>query len=306
MPAVFYGENPYTDEYEAPPVDVGKGWLLDFPYIGDKYVHLWGGTVYKIVWVSNVFENHRGSHFILVKNGDSTYTLTTANGIVYEFSSEGKLQSIKDLDGNVITFQYTSGVLTSITDTIGRSITMNYSNDQLWKIIYNGAEIEYSYDAHGCLVWMEDFLNRRTSYYYDTGYNSWLLSKIVYPTSGYTMYAYNRFTDEDYYKYNVTDQRVYETGQVRHCAFSYTGSFSEITGVVMTLKNESDIVQGSNYFVITDGLITEKTIKNASGVAIRKYTYVYNLRKEVTEERVYMMGLTCPTPLTVIMITGEM
>jgi RHS repeat-associated protein len=289
-PAVFYGENPYSGEYEAPPVNVGKGWQLNFPFIGDAYVHLWGGTVHRITWVENIFENHTGSHFILVRNGDSTYTLTTADGIVYEFSSGGKLTSIKDLDENVITFTYTSGILTSITDTIGRSVTLSYSNNQLWKIIYNGAEIEYSYDVHGCLVWMEDFLNRRTSYYYDTGYNNWLLSKIVYPTSGYTTYAYNRFTDKDYYKYCVTNQRVYETDQVRHCSFLYTGSFSEITGVTMTVKNESDIIQGSNQFIITDGLITEKTIKNASGAAIRKYTYAYNSRKEVTEEDVYHDG----------------
>ncbi|MBU7027232.1 MAG: hypothetical protein HXS48_09840, partial [Theionarchaea archaeon] len=80
VPAVFYGENPYGGEYEAPPVDVGKGWQLNFPYVGDKYLHLWGGTVYKIKWVSNQFENHKGEHFILVKNGDSTYTLTIASG----------------------------------------------------------------------------------------------------------------------------------------------------------------------------------------------------------------------------------
>jgi RHS repeat-associated protein len=292
MPAVFYGMNPYGGDYEAPPVDVGKGWQLDFPYIGDKYLHLWGGTVYKIVWVGTTFENHKGAHFILVKNGDTTYTLTTADGIVYEFDTSGKLTQINDVDLNTITFTYTSGVLTSITDTIGRTVDVSYSSNRLQKITYNGAELEYSYNGNGCLVWMEDFLDRRTRYSYNTGYNDWLLSEIEYVTTGYTTYVYNRFSDGNYYRYYVTDQRVYETGQVRHSAFSYTGSFSEITSTTITVKNESDVTRGSYYFVIDDGVTTEKIVKNASGTPMRKYTYTYNSKNEVTEERVYYDGST--------------
>jgi RHS repeat-associated protein len=289
-PAVFYGGSP--NEYEAPPVNVGRGWQLDLPYIGEKYLHLWGATLYKTKWVDNYFENHEGSHFILVKNEDDTFTLTLANGLIHEFSTEGKLIEIRDLDQNTITFTYTDGNLTSITDTIGRTITLSYSNGRLWKIMYNNAELEYSYDGSGCLVWIEDFLNRRTSYYYNTGYNSWLLSKIEYPTMGYTTYVYNRFSEEYYYKYYVTDQRVYETDQVRHSALTYTGSFEEITASTATVKNESDITQGSYDFTVSEGLVTERTIKNASGNAIRKYLYTYNSNKEITEEKVYNDGLT--------------
>ncbi|MBU7017388.1 MAG: hypothetical protein HXS44_07750 [Theionarchaea archaeon] len=99
--------------------------------------------------------------------------------------------------------------------------------------------MEYSYDANGCLVWMEDFLNKRTSYYYNTGYNYWLLSKVEYPTDGYTTHVYNRFSDSDYYKYYVTNERVYETTQVRHLVCSYTGSFEGITSSTVTVKNQS-------------------------------------------------------------------
>ena len=290
MPAVFYGENPAGADYEAPPVDVGKGWQLDFPWVGSKYVHLWGGTVYKITWVNNTFENHVGSHFKLVKNGDNTYTLATASGRVYEFNTSGKVTHIKDIDQNTITFNYTSGVLTSITDTIGRTTSLSYVNNRLWKIIYNGTEIEFSYDSNGCLQWMEDFLNRRTSYSYNTGYNNWLLSRITYPTTGYATYAYNRFTNDNYYKYYVTNQRVYETNQVRHTTFSYAGSFSEITACTITVKNESDITEGSYDFTMSDGLISQQVIKNALGMVICKYEYTFNSRNEVSEEKVYNDG----------------
>ena len=290
MPAVFYGSDPY--DYEAPPTDVGKGWLLDFPYVGSKYVHLWGGTVFKIVWSGSQFVNVRGKNFTLVKNGDNTYTLTTASGIVYEFNTSGKLTQIKDVDQNTISFTYTSGELTSITDTIGRTVSLTYSSDRLWKITYNGSELEYSYDANGCLQWMDDFLNRRTNYEYNSGYNNWLLSKIEYPTDGYTTYAYNRFTDSGYYKYYVTDQRVYETSQVRHAAFSYTGDFEGITSSTATIKNESDVTQGSYEITITDNLISQMVLKNASGTPIRKFTLSYDSSYDTIQVSVYYDGST--------------
>ncbi|MBU7038656.1 MAG: hypothetical protein HXS52_12060 [Theionarchaea archaeon] len=290
-PAVFYGTSPY--DYEAPPVDLGKGWSLDFPYVGTKYLHLWGGTVYKISWVSNTFENHVGSHFTLVKNGNNTYTLAMAGGTVYEFDTSGKLTQIQDIDENSIDFTYESGTLTTITDTIGRTVSLSHSGGRLWKITYNSAELEYSYDGNGCLQWMDDFLNRRTSYYYNSGYNYWLLSKIEYATTGYTTYTYDRFSDSDYYKYYVTDQRVYETNQVRHTAFSYTGTFQAITSSAATIKNESDVAKGSYHFTInSSGLVTEQTTKNASATPIRKYTYTYNSQKAVTQLNVYNDGST--------------
>jgi RHS repeat-associated protein len=294
MPALFYEMSPYMGQdpydYEEPPVNVGKGWQLDFPFVGQQYLHLWGGTFYKIDWSNNVFVNHEGAHFILVKNEDSTYTLTTAGGTVYAFSTTGEVTSMSDLDQNTITFSYTSGVLTSITDTIGRIVSLSYSEGRLWKISYNGNELEYSYDTNGCLLWMEDFLNRRTSYYYNTGYNYWLLSKIVYVTTGYTTYMYDRFSDSGYYKYYVTHQRVFETDQVRHIAYSYTGSFEEITGSTMVVKNESDVNQGYYECTIDDNMITQRVTKNVSGTPIRKVTFAYNSKKETTEQSVYNDG----------------
>jgi len=312
-PAAFYKAEPF--DYEEPPVDVGKAWQLDLPYVGEKYLHLWGGTMYKIEWVNNTFENHVGSHFILVKNGDLTYTLTMADGTVYEFSTAGKLIEIKDLDENTITFTW-AGALSSITDTIGRTLTFSYSDDKLHKIVYNGAEIEFGY-SNGCLVWMDDFLNRRTYYYYDSGWTEWveysppqcmqksnvyLLSKILYPTGDYTTYSYDRYSYEaiygddgtchDYFKYYVTTQRVYETAQVRHNAYTYTGNFVGITSCTMTVKNESDVTKGSYTFTVNNGLITENVVKNASGTPIRKYQYTYSSGKEKTEVKVYYDGST--------------
>jgi RHS repeat-associated protein len=312
-PAVFYQAEPH--EYVQPPVNVGKGWHLNFPWVGSEYLYLQNGTVYKIEWTGDTFENHEGAHFVLVKNLDDTYILTMANGTVYEFSIAGKLTEIQDLDQNTITFNYSSGILTSITDTIGRTVTFTYSDDRLQKIVYNSAEIEYGY-SNGCLVWMDDFLNRKTSYTYNTGWFEWietspgciqkgnvyLLSEIEYPTGGYTTYAYDRFSYEavygddgsclDYFKYYVTHQKVYETDQVRHSAFAYTGTFSGITSCVTTVKNESDVTKGSYHFNINTSteLIYQQVTKNASGEPIRKYIYTHNSKKECIQADVYNDG----------------
>ncbi|MBU7022412.1 MAG: hypothetical protein HXS41_15280, partial [Theionarchaea archaeon] len=119
------------------------------------------------------------------------------------------------------------------------------------------------------------------------------LSKIEYATAGYTTYAYNRFSDSDYYKYYVTDQRVYETNQVRHTAFSFTGTFEAITSSTAIVKNESDTTKGSHYFTIdSSGLVTEQITKNASATPIGKYAYTYNSQKAVTQMSVYNDGST--------------
>ena len=289
-PAVMYGSDPY--EVEEPPVDIGKGWYLDLPYIGTTYVHLWRGTQFKIFWSDNQYVNVKGKNFILKKNVDNTYTLTTTGGLTYEFNTSGLLTHLRDVDQNTITFSYTEGMLTSITDTIGRTVTLIYSEDRLWKITYNGNDLEYSYDTNGCLIWMEDFLNRRTAYYYNSGYNNWLLSKIEYPTGGYTTYTYERFSDGDYYKYHVTDQRVFDINQVRHLAFSYTGDFTGITASIITIQDESDTTQGSYQMTIADKLISEILIKNSAGTPVRKYAYTYNNAYDLIEEKVYNDGTT--------------
>ena len=287
-PAIFYGSDPY--DYELPFVNVGKGWSLDFPHIGTKYVHLWNGTKFKITWNENQFINVRGNDFILVKNGDNTYALTTASGITYEFNTEGNLVLINDLNGNTINFSYTDGVLTSIIDTIGRTINLIYAGGYLWKINYCNEEIEYYYDDNGSLIGMEDFLARRTDYAYTSGFNQWLLSKIEYPTEGFTTYSYNRFADTDYYKYHVTDQRVFETNQVRHLHFDYTGSFEDITSSSITIQNELDAIKGSYHFIINDDLIIETDIRNSDETTIRKYTSTFNSKYEITEVNIYNDG----------------
>jgi RHS repeat-associated protein len=102
--------------------------------------------------------------------------------------------------------------------------------------------------------------------------------------------VYDRFEDSDYYKYYVEEERVYETNQVRHFSYSYTGSFEGITSSTITVKNESDVTQGSYECTVSDGLVTQKIVKNSAGNPIRKFTYSYNSNNELVSESVYTDG----------------
>lgn len=64
---------------------------------------------------------------VLTKNGDSTFTLTLKNQTQYEFSTVGKLTRIHEPAGNQILLNYQAGKLASITDTVGRLITFGYT-----------------------------------------------------------------------------------------------------------------------------------------------------------------------------------
>ena len=76
------------------------------------------------------------NHHDLVKNPDESWTLTTKEGMVYEFlpapdaangPSIAKLDSITDRHGNTITCQYTGqGLLTQVVDSAGRALTFTY------------------------------------------------------------------------------------------------------------------------------------------------------------------------------------
>jgi RHS repeat-associated protein len=281
-----YEDAPYHAELECPPVDVGNGWQLNFPWIGGNYIHFLDGTIYK-----KRSENHEGHHFTYENN-----KLITASGIEYTFN--GILQSISDPDGNTIVFGYTGGRLTTITDTIGRVITLDYNDKgQLTQVSYGSYTVYYSY-AVEALASVTDPLGRVTSYEYDQR-NNWLLTTIEYPTGGYTNYTYSYFSQEadppdpfncfEFRKYHVTDQAIYSPQLVKHTTYSYQGDFDGITASTVTVRNEQDFTKAVHDFSVnTNGLITERIVSDAGSTQLRRVDYTHNARKEVINEDIYI------------------
>ncbi len=119
---------------------------------------------------------------VMAENADGTYTRTLKNGVKYDFDLDGKLTSIKDNNGNSLTFAYESnekspingtskyfvtqetGVvaydykLTKVTDASGRAVTLSYNDDGRLKKMTDptGREIQYEYDKNDNLVKITD------------------------------------------------------------------------------------------------------------------------------------------------------
>ena len=285
-----YEDGPY--EYECPYVDVGNGWHLNFPWIGENYIHFVDGTMYK-----KRSENHVGHHFTFVDN-----VLTTASGVQYLFS-DGKLLTITDIEGNTITFGYSGGRLTTITDTLGRVVNFSYNAyNQLTQISYGDYVVTYSY-TYGSLTSVTDPLGRVTSYSYNSYQNEWLLTRITYPTGGYTNYNYSYFALEgacyppgqstpvetEFRKYQVTSQAVYTPSLASNTLYSYEGDFDGITGTTITFKNEQNITKAVHQISVdTNAMISQQVFKDATDTQLCKVDYTYSANKEEIQEDVYM------------------
>ena len=79
-------------------------------------------------------------------------------GITYEFDAQGRLEAIKDLSGNALTFAYSTS-LDRITDTAGRQIDFSYTGHRISTITSpykTGDTVSFSYDGNGDLIGITD------------------------------------------------------------------------------------------------------------------------------------------------------
>lgn len=110
--------------------------------------------------------------YVLTKNADDTYTMTTPAGYTYDYDSEGNLTRMvmedkssvtitrtqgqvivtEDVSGRRIKLDYTDGMLTAVSDDTGRITRFIYTSGYLTEIINPvGEHIYYSYDENGRL-----------------------------------------------------------------------------------------------------------------------------------------------------------
>ena len=117
----------------------------------------------------------------LDKNPDNTFTLTRKDQVKYHFSTQGKLNSIIDKNGNQISLTYSGDNLTIVTDASGR-------------------ELLFTHDAAGRIISITDPVGRIWSYTYDD-----LGNLIQYSDSlvGQFIYTYN----ENHWMTSITDPR---------------------------------------------------------------------------------------------------
>ena len=113
-------------------------------------------------------------NFVLTRNTDSTYTLTTPAGLKYDFDSTGRLTKITEANGKYVTITYgqnskqirepSSGMyitayynendlLAYVEDQTGRRTTFAYENDLLIRATNAlGESISYIYDSNNRII----------------------------------------------------------------------------------------------------------------------------------------------------------
>jgi len=106
-------------------------------------------------------------------SGTGLYSINRKDQSVYNFTTEGRLSSITDRNGNTITLSYDgSGYLTSITDTAGRTITV--TNDTSGRITAIadplGRTAGFAYDGNGNLATATDLRGNATTFTYDANH----------------------------------------------------------------------------------------------------------------------------------------
>ena len=244
---------------------LGPGWTHSF------YWSLQAGTVAEVrrgdgrrdLYTHNSDGSYTappGVYDTLVKNGDSTYTLTLTNQTAYDFSSAGVLTKIREPAGNQITLGYTGSNLTSITDTTGRAVTLGYVANRLASITDPlGRKVTYSYDPSGRLATVTDKIGNAA------GQNP-ALHRWVYGYDGSSKHL-TTITDPDG-RVRVTNAfdslgRVYQQldGKSKLTQFAYTPGQTVVTdprghGTTYTFDSrmriltQSDVV-GANTYTIT-------------------------------------------------------
>lgn len=93
----------------------------------------------------------------LVRNADSSWTLTRKDGMLLQFGSDGLLRQIVDTNGNTLVCTWSGGVLTQIQDAAGRNLTLGYAGGKISSVTdFEGRVWTLTYDGAGRLLRVTD------------------------------------------------------------------------------------------------------------------------------------------------------
>ncbi|MBL0385943.1 DNRLRE domain-containing protein [Tumebacillus sp. ITR2] len=163
----------WVSNYDMRIVDAGKGPITVIDE--DSTRHIFGQRV------GGGFNPPAGIDFTLVKNADNTYTITDKENRVYQFGTNGRLTSIADEKGNLVTVGYDASTrVKTLTDANNRVITFNYGTNGYVSSLVDPANhtVSYTYDTAGNLTKVTDQVNQSVAYTYDsthrmTSFSNW-------------------------------------------------------------------------------------------------------------------------------------
>jgi RHS repeat-associated protein len=161
-----------------------------------------------------------GIHDTLEKQGDGTFKLTTPAQTVYRFDATGRIATITDDHGLVITYGYnSSGRLATITDPSSQTLSFGYnaSNHITSVTDSTGRSVSYTYSSAGDLETVTDPLNGVTHYGYDSQHR---LTSITDPRN--VTFLTNTYDSQG----RVTDQ---VDGENNHWTLGYGSGQTSVT-----------------------------------------------------------------------------
>jgi RHS repeat-associated protein len=131
------------------------------------------------------FAGTAGVRSELEKTADG-YKLTRTDQVAYRFSDAGEVTSIRDRNGQGLSFTHTNGQLTGITDSAGGAVALSYdAAGKLSEIkLPDERKVTYGY-TNGLLTSATDARGKITTYTYDSGQR---LATEVDP-NGHTVFA---------------------------------------------------------------------------------------------------------------------
>lgn len=159
---------------------MGKGWAHNF----ETNLEVLGNNDVRIHWTANranTFINNGSNNFSatetaikfdkIIKNDDSTYTLSRKDGSVYLFNTSGKLSQQKNRIGQQLNLAYDgNGRLATITEPIsGALLTFSYTTAGLLNKVTDtlNRQVSFNYDASNNLATITDLNNKTTTYTYN-------------------------------------------------------------------------------------------------------------------------------------------
>jgi RHS repeat-associated protein len=180
---------------------MGTGNDVFFKFYADGSAAYYGPSGYAIPFVRKVNGDYISPTALdatLTKNADGTYTLTAhGDSVAQNFDANGRLTSIKEPNGNTITFAYTANpssgngyVLSSVTDTQGRVTTFAYNSSAQLTQITDPANRLYKYaysTTNGSLISYTDPNSKITKFAWTNG----VLTSVTDPNNNVTAFIYN-------------------------------------------------------------------------------------------------------------------
>ena len=262
----------------------GYGWTdnynqyLSFDGSGNATVHEANGSALVFTFTApSTYTAPPSEHVTLVKNGDSTFTLTDAgqNQSVFNaaVSNLSTLKKIVDRHGTAaytLTMAYNGdGTLASVTDPNGRTLTFGYTTIGTAKLIQTVTQndspsrsVSFQYGTNSgdpttylSLTLVTDVASGLTKFTYDSNH---YLQTMTDPNNGVTTNTYDSNTHQ------VTRQQ--EPITTRSTTFSYSGGITTITDPKGNVTKEEYL----------NGILLSRTSLDASGNAIAVWTYSFD------------------------------